>query len=443
MGVLELGINSRGPDGATAGSRPEGYPGVDSLAGDIGMDEISQSRPYVWQPPGNQRRISLELDVVDRILQESLRGLGAAPKRGAEIGGLLLGSISEDGTLHITGSLPAECSHSQGSSFTLNNDEYHRFSAMVARFEPDQGRPAEAIGFYRSHTREAAAGANSLSLSMDDVRIFDALFGGAWPVILLVRPSVSRAAIGGFFFREDGGVRREASYLEFPFRRKELVGGNEGDAESNDENDDVVDLASQAGQPDPLPKPRLEQPSVDPRPAHQARAQRAMAAVITPAAAGDRPRRGPSTSAQAGTSLLSGGAESQQRPKQSRRWSLLPLSFLFLILGLLLGIQSALTFAPTFLAKSFSIALRVRPLNSEARRVQLDWRSSSPAISLAQDATLYIEDGGVPKVVVLTREQLLSGTVVYPPVNQYVRFRLDVRLRDNAVFSESVDYRRP
>jgi hypothetical protein len=52
---------------------------------------------YVWEVPGKPISIQLSLDVVDRLQQDVMRGFGALPRRGAEVGGILLGSSSGAG----------------------------------------------------------------------------------------------------------------------------------------------------------------------------------------------------------------------------------------------------------------------------------------------------------------------------------------------------------
>jgi hypothetical protein len=48
---------------------------------------------YVWEVPGKPVAVHLHLDVLDRIASEVMRGFGAVPKRGAEVGGLLIGIV--------------------------------------------------------------------------------------------------------------------------------------------------------------------------------------------------------------------------------------------------------------------------------------------------------------------------------------------------------------
>ena len=53
---------------------------------------------YVWEVPDKKISIQLHYDVIDRMSPDILRGLGALKRRGAEVGGILLGD-SEDGAV--------------------------------------------------------------------------------------------------------------------------------------------------------------------------------------------------------------------------------------------------------------------------------------------------------------------------------------------------------
>ena len=58
------------------------------------MDTQIQDGYYVWQPRESPIVVHLHLDVIDRLLAEAMRGFGAVRKRGVEVGGLLIGTIS-------------------------------------------------------------------------------------------------------------------------------------------------------------------------------------------------------------------------------------------------------------------------------------------------------------------------------------------------------------
>jgi hypothetical protein len=61
------------------------------------MASKTQDMPgyFVWDAPDHPLTVQLSLDVVERMGSEILRGFAAVPKRGAEVGGFLLGSVDE------------------------------------------------------------------------------------------------------------------------------------------------------------------------------------------------------------------------------------------------------------------------------------------------------------------------------------------------------------
>jgi hypothetical protein len=104
---------------------------------------------YVWAVPGNTVAVHLRLEVVDRLAAEFLRGLGAVPKRGAEVGGVLLGSIEpglvkETSIVRIEDFEPVPAATSAGRLICLPK--------KIADF--DEVCSDESVGYYRSHTRE-------------------------------------------------------------------------------------------------------------------------------------------------------------------------------------------------------------------------------------------------------------------------------------------------
>ncbi|HLW77683.1 MAG TPA: hypothetical protein VKS01_11875, partial [Bryobacteraceae bacterium] len=59
----------------------------------MGAPTQDTSGYYVWKAEGAPVEIHLHLDVLDRLAAEVMRGFGAVPKRGAEVGGVLIGTI--------------------------------------------------------------------------------------------------------------------------------------------------------------------------------------------------------------------------------------------------------------------------------------------------------------------------------------------------------------
>src|SRR5438477_10634109 len=111
---------------------------------------------YVWEVPEKPISIHLHFDVIDRMSPEILRGLGALKRRGAEVGGILLGR-SEPGSPHrvwIEDFEPIPSEYLTGPSYRLSENDLVTLEASMAkrRAHPD-GRLA-VVGLYRSHTRD-------------------------------------------------------------------------------------------------------------------------------------------------------------------------------------------------------------------------------------------------------------------------------------------------
>ena len=90
-----------------------------------------------------------------------------------------------------------------------------RFERVIEQY--GSGAGPRVVGYFRSHTRKG------LSLDPDDVAFLDARFREPQQIALLVRPFASKASTGAIFIRENGNIRAEGSYLEFPFRSSQLT----------------------------------------------------------------------------------------------------------------------------------------------------------------------------------------------------------------------------
>src|SRR6478752_1792452 len=149
------------------------------------MEPNTQQVPgyFVWEPPGSPVVVHLRLSVVDRLGAEIMRGSGAVPKRGAEVGGLLLGSVEHgDKTIvRIEEFEPVPCEYRRGPSYLLSEEERATFSAAVAAARHSQSGSLP-VGFYRSHTREGAMG-----LDAEDQELVGTHFASADDVVLMVK----------------------------------------------------------------------------------------------------------------------------------------------------------------------------------------------------------------------------------------------------------------
>jgi hypothetical protein len=348
---------------------------------------------YLWEIADKGVSVRLHYDVVDRLLLDVMHGYGLVPRRGAEVGGLLLGSAEQSGDrtiVTINDFRPVPCEHQRGPSFLLSESDRSRFQEACQHWRKGAERRDYAVGFYRSHTREG------LGLASDDLDLFDKYFPGHSDVILLVKPFATRASVAGFFFREGSGMRTDASYLEFPFRRRELGGTLTGE---------IAPAAESTRESFPL--------DVEPP-----RQLSAAAAVATQPPAEPR---GP-VRRQAG-------------------WTWIPLSFVFLLIGVVLGFQAAGTIrmrSDSAAAAPFSLALRATPSGDS---LHVKWDRQAPAIRAAKKGALLITDGDYSRTVDLDLGQLRNGSVIYRHLSDRIIFRLEIFPSDRAIFAETVEVR--
>jgi hypothetical protein len=348
--------------------------------------------------------VQLSFEVVDRLLQEAMRGFGAVPRRGAEVGGILLGNVErrEQTLVRILDYQPVPIEYSGGPSFHLSAKDRNTFERRLEQWKDGEGQSVHAVGFYRSHTREG-----SLSLAAEDLSLMDALFPEPSAVALLIRPFATRVSVAGFFFREEGAMQASNSCLEFPFRRRELGGGVA-----------PVDMSSTHHR-----VPRIT------------------------GDAHDSSFSGPSAPTQGGNGTVPGVPKflplTQDR-KHRRGWVWIPLSFIFLLFGVLLGFQAALSMRPRasmgYAQDPYSLSMFV---SRETDSLVIHWNTRSPAARNAQRAVLTISDGSFTKAIPLDGRQLMVGTVVYKRLANTLRLKMEVYTKDNSSLIETYEYREP
>src|ERR1700733_4055790 len=98
---------------------------------------------YVWEVAGKPVVVRVHLEVIDRMLGEVMRGFGAVPKRGAEVGGVLIGTIAHDDhqtIVSVEDFEPVECGYKRGPSYLFVNEEREAFAEAVARWRPEDSR---------------------------------------------------------------------------------------------------------------------------------------------------------------------------------------------------------------------------------------------------------------------------------------------------------------
>ena len=152
---------------------------------------------YVWEVPGQSVVVHLRLDVVDRLAAEVMRGFGSVPKRGAEIGGFLIGTIRPGvpAIVRINDFESIACEYRRGPSYLFTEEDGVAVEDSWERLQPSVSPSAYAVGYFRSHTRDG------FSLAPEDLELLDRFLPGPAHVALLIKPYATKASVGGFFVR--------------------------------------------------------------------------------------------------------------------------------------------------------------------------------------------------------------------------------------------------
>jgi hypothetical protein len=112
---------------------------------------------------------------------------------------------------------------------------------------------------------------------------------------------------------------------------------------------------------------------------------------------------------------------------------------IFLLRGVLLGFQAALTLRPqTPPGDLFNVGLAV---TRDGDNLSVHWDRQAPAIRAATQGLLIIGDGKSARPVNLTSDQLQTGTVVYPHQTGEVKFRFELTLKSQAVLVQRVTWK--
>jgi hypothetical protein len=349
---------------------------------------------YLWEPAGAAAAVEVGFGLVDRLGPEVMRGFGALPRRGAEVGGILLGTIERHGrpVVRLEDFEAVACGHSRGPSYLLSERELETFAEALAKHQPAPGRRRHAVGYYRSHTREA------LALGDDDTGLLDRLFPHPLAVCLLVKPYATRVSEACIFLRREGRFGTDPASRHFPFRRKELGGApvlEHGGGPAADHGTSVE-----------APPAAAESPRGD---AHAAASPRGMAQA--PAA---RPRQG--------------------------NWLWIPLTFIFLLLGVAIGFQVAAGLreleAASRPSDPYLLGLSVV---QTGENLHLAWNLDAPVLRLAQRGLLTIRDGVKTELIELSADDLGRGGVLYQNSTGNVRFRLEIYPREQTSVAETLD----
>ncbi len=420
---------------------------------------------YVWEPAGKDYAVHLHSELIDRMNYEVMRGFGALPKRGAEVGGVLLGSAERGARLivRVQEFQIIHCEHLMGPSYVLSEKDLQELDQVLENSAKAGPGEARVVGFFRSITRD------TIQLSEQDLALLDARFPQDGATCLLIKPYNTRPNEAVLLCREHGVFPTEPQTRTFVFRRKEMgvgpaaprargeapvqpVAGEAIPEPEADAGSDAAAVEAEAPREAEAEIPSLNQDDFG---AVISRRRRRQSAPLTlSAGAGRGEEKGSENRTAPGSTEENGGAgvyreaayvegsrpEVARAPMKRNRWVWVPLSFIFLILGVVLGFEVGLGFYRAqnlaLTGDPYAIQLSVSRFGDS---YHLKWNPDAVAVRAAQRGELVVEDGSTTPPMGLTAASLARGSLVYRGKDHALRFRLTLFLNGRSSFSETVE----
>jgi len=385
---------------------------------------------YTWAVSQKSVSVRIPFALIDRLEHDAMESFRSLHSRGSEIGGFLLGYVSpgNPAAVLIEDYELVACDYSRGPLYRLSDADVGRFERAI-----EQRRAAGGVvvaGFFRSHTRKG------LALDADDLALFKARFPDPRHVALLIRPFATKASTAGIFIWEDGAVRGEASYLEFPFRSSELTPSKPVEAASQPPPEAAQPAPPEAAAPKPPARAHIV--PIASRREIAVPAPPPFVEVPTPEIA---PERNPEPAAavpenNASIPLPSASIADVEAPPQAglpapnrgvklARMAMVAAAQLVVIVLLFVypGFLRRSSQPPVSRQDSSPLALRVEHSGGE---LMLTWNRESNAIKNATRAVLSISDGAQHENVDMDLALLRSGSIEYSPSSSDVVFRMEV-----------------
>jgi protein TonB len=346
--------------------------------------------------PGLTVRINLSL--IEDLGVATIDALKSVPKRGLEIGGILLGWLdAAQSTIVIEDHEPVDSEHLHGPSWLLSPKDRSAFQQTLDRLcsrSPQQLRP---VGFYRSQTRDG------LSFDDQDNAIMREIFYGGSALCMLVKPSLAEPSVAQIGMRTEDLLQ---PVTVFPFHAGVL---REGDFQIVEDSSPVITprvVIPEEPPPQPAPLPLVPVPAYSLEPALK------------------QPRRIPLTAtllAIAAAILLCVFLFTKYRRPHAPAPA--PLQ----------AVKSAPapTIAPIAApppdiplpVQNTSVLLNVK---RQDRTATLSWNPDAPTVKGADYALLRIEDGRNREQLHLNKTELETGRLVYIPRSRNISFHLQL-----------------
>jgi hypothetical protein len=155
--------------------------------------------------------------VVNRLRSHVRNGLLLLPKRGAEVGGILLGRVAGSNplTVHIADFEPVPCQYRFGPAFILSDTDLAHFETLLASRSNLQN--LSIIGYFRSCTGRAHA------LDDADHELMRTWFPGPESFVLSLKPLSLTECEAWFFVRQNGALPTLPTHPALPFDDRQIA----------------------------------------------------------------------------------------------------------------------------------------------------------------------------------------------------------------------------
>ena len=362
--------------------------------------EPSVAQPIcAWRDASRKFEIHLRPGVMGRLGTESWVAFKRIPRRGLEIGGVLLGraECGEDSTTFwIEGFAAVESEHRSGPSYVLSESDLGRLQEEIRK------NGSASIGIFRSQTRS-----EQLVIQEPDAALLEHFFDPADAVFLMVGPVPGKAAL---FLRANGTMR-----CVHEFQLESLSSVLKGSQHPRS--------LEVAAPPNPTPELR----STVARPVRQLDAPKIDILTADPEAVVDR--------LEAPQKEQSGSLDTVLTVKPAGRWGVKRGAWI------LAASLAALLVTAALSVRSYSSPRSPAPARSTLEFIQLaverdgsslrvHWDQHAPTLRGATRAVLHVQDGEIQVDRILTASDLSTGSIAYEPKNSELAFRLDVYSAD-------------
>jgi hypothetical protein len=357
--------------------------------------------------PDSGLAIQINPDVIARIGAAVMEGFKLVPRRGLEVGGVLLGS-AEAGCIIVEDFTPVASEHQRGPSWVLSDKDRQSLGEAVSGAN-DAEKDTRVVGLYRSQTR------TGFEPSEEDIALTEEYSGAGARVFLLVKPEgIGRSSA---LVAAGDGLQKRSDV--FPFR-----GALRAPAAPRPSAPGPYSPA--ASSPPPSSPPPSSPPPSSPPPStpvgrpidHIPRLQTTRVLAGLAADGEQRPAKTPSVG----------------RMLAQIAWTL-GILFMAAVAGYALARWLTAPGAPeTSSAAAGAMALHATWAGSSLR---IEWDRNSTPVRRASGGVLWIDDGEHHRRLDLGTDDLTQGSIQYWPTSGDVAFRLAVFTPETTA-SESV-----